>query len=148
MKYSDISKYRTELMGIAILWVYLFHSQIIISRSFYYCIPFVLKETGYIGVDIFFFLSGYGLIYLFYNNNTSISSFYYKRFLRIIPTYWIIILINSLLRYCCFGEISTTYNIIQKMLCTGFFTNKNKFDWFVPTIIFLYILYPIFYFFW
>ena len=56
MNFTLVSKYRTELMGIATLWVMLFHYGNI-------NIPIIdnLRIIGYGGVDIFLFLSGIGL---------------------------------------------------------------------------------------
>ena len=51
-----LSRYRGELMGLAILFVVLFHVGLPRTDLF-----FGLKRMGNIGVDIFFFLSGMGL---------------------------------------------------------------------------------------
>lgn len=64
----------------------------IISVLFYHAklnIPYFSFRNGYLGVDIFFFLSGYLLtaIYKIENDNFSISNFLKKRILRIFPCY-------------------------------------------------------------
>ena len=66
MNFAIVSKYRTELMGIATLWVLLFHYGKI-------GIPIIdsLSTLGYGGVDIFLFLS---LIPQHYNLTLFISS--------------------------------------------------------------------------
>lgn len=51
-----ISKYRGELMGIAMLFVILFHVGLPRDDAF-----FGLRRMGNIGVDYFLFLSGMGL---------------------------------------------------------------------------------------
>jgi peptidoglycan/LPS O-acetylase OafA/YrhL len=56
MNLKLLSKYRTELMGIAIFYIFLFH---IYDIGYAYKI----RSYGYVGVDIFFMLSGIGLIY-------------------------------------------------------------------------------------
>jgi len=55
---GEISKYRTELMGVAMLLVIAFH--IHTPRT---SIWHGVAEQGNIGVDIFFFLSGVGMWY-------------------------------------------------------------------------------------
>ena len=53
---ADISRYRGELMGAAMLFIILFHVQLPRSDMF-----FGLRRMGNIGVDLFLFLSGIGL---------------------------------------------------------------------------------------
>lgn len=56
--YGLLSRYRGELMGIAMLWVMLFHAYGL-STSI---LPLrVLRATGFAGVDIFLLLSGMGI---------------------------------------------------------------------------------------
>lgn len=64
-----ISEYRDVLMGIAILWIILFHSTIsapdnLFLRAMWYLF---VSFGGGIGVNIFFILSGFGLFYSVYN---------------------------------------------------------------------------------
>lgn len=62
---SALSKYRSELMGIAIIWIVLFHSNISAPDNFFLRVLWYLFVSfgGGIGVDIFFILSGFGLFY-------------------------------------------------------------------------------------
>ena len=53
---NDISRYRGELMGLAMVLIILFHVSLPRHDSFY-----GLVRMGNIGVDIFLFLSGIGL---------------------------------------------------------------------------------------
>ncbi|WP_438495323.1 hypothetical protein [Paenibacillus sp. IHBB 3054] len=59
LNYKLISTYRTQLMGLAILWVVLYHSTINVSS-----VPVLgtLQAYGYGGVDIFLLVSGLGVI--------------------------------------------------------------------------------------
>lgn len=80
---SSISKYRSPIMGMAIIWVVMFHYRLqapILS---------VISNYGYAGVDFFMFLSAFGLYYSM-SKNDNVMMFYKKRFLRIFPTYFII----------------------------------------------------------
>ena len=65
------------LRGIAVLMVVLFHLEI-----FFF-------ESGFLGVDIFFVISGYLMAQL-YNKGTTLD-FYKKRFKRILPAYFVTI---------------------------------------------------------
>src|SRR3712207_8348584 len=61
---SNISKYRGELMGAAMLFIILFH--VSLPR---YDMFFGLRRMGNIGVDIFLFLSGIGLWFSWTKNH-------------------------------------------------------------------------------
>ena len=51
---------------------------------------FILGEWGANGVDIFFVISGFVMIYSQINNPKTILKFYKSRLLRIVPIYWLI----------------------------------------------------------
>ncbi len=92
-----------------------------------------LASLGSIGVDVFLFLSGFGLFkgYPKYNN---IGSFYKKRIMRILPSYIGIMLIFDLL-------LMHPDNIVNPHVWfIHFFSN-----WFIPFILFMYVVFPIIY---
>jgi len=73
-----LSKYRQALMGIAILWVMMFHLPLRPG------IP-IIKEffnIGYGGVDIFLFLSGFGLYFSLSKKGIKLSHYYKKKILQ------------------------------------------------------------------
>lgn len=72
------------LRGLAVLLVVLFHLDI------------SLFQSGFIGVDIFFVLSGY-LIASIYSKNQGAIDFYERRFRRILPAMMVILLLSLLL---------------------------------------------------
>ena len=53
---KNLSVYRNELKGLAILWVVFFHARLGLEGFLYQ-----VQRIGYGGVDIFFFMSGFGL---------------------------------------------------------------------------------------
>ncbi len=137
-----LSDYRSCLMGIAIIWIVLFHSGIeapenIILRALWYIF---VSFGGGIGVDIFFILSGFGLFFSAekakLENVRNWSRWLYKRLERIIPSY----LIVSILYYYINGNLSL-YNICQ----LNFIIDGVRDFWFIPAIITCYIFFPIFY---
>ena len=95
-----ISESRNILFGISSLLIILFHSGSlnftellgtnIISNILNY-----IKTTGNIGVEIFLFLSGIGLYFSISKNN--LLQYYKNRFIRIIPTFIIIVFLFSCL---------------------------------------------------
>ncbi len=55
---------------------------------------------GYVGVDFFFVLSGFIIAYVNYShlgNAGSLPRYLWRRFTRIYPIYWIILLLSSIL---------------------------------------------------
>ncbi len=143
ISYNLISKYRTELMGLAVLWIFLFHSKLYFPESVLFGPLRVLVSTGYGGVDIFFFLSGYGLMHHMLAKSSSCLSFYKTRLLKIYPSY----LIASIVALGIIA-IDNTVSIKKAVLVLttlGFWTADYMIYWFIPAIISLYVMYPFFY---
>lgn len=138
--YSLLSIYRTELMGVAIMWVYFFHSGIHFNGSL--AVLNYVKKTGFGGVDIFLFLSGLGL-YFSLQKKEKLSAFFKKRLIRIIPTYWAIISLFSLYLFISKGMLFSTF--LFELSTIGFWINKGSFDWYVPSILALYFIFPFFF---
>jgi len=95
-----------------------------------------IAQYGFAGVDIFIFVSGFGLFYSL-DENDNLSRYYRKRLLRIFPTYYIIGLITNFI---------LTHDDIQTFLfrysTIGFWVGREYAEWFIPSIILLYILAP------
>lgn len=129
---QDISTFRSALMGIAILWVVFYH--------FGFQTPGIrhLMRYGYAGVDIFMFLSGFGLYYSL-NRNRSLTSYFRKRLIRIYPSYFIVGIAFSLI--CCPNE--GIWDYFWRCSTLGFWTNGVYNEWFIPSILFLYCLFPL-----
>ena len=144
ISYSLISTFRKELMGIAILWIFLFHSKIFFPAGFLFHPLRFLVSTGYGGVDLFFFLSGFGLMHHMETKYRSSSSFYKKRFITIYPSYFIATITTLVIDYFFFHNISWQ-KIILCLTTTGFWLNNSSFYWFIPAIAALYIAFPLFY---
>ncbi len=82
------------LRGLAILAVMSFHylnNQLVHAESQFARALYTVTSFGWVGVDLFFVLSGYliGNILILNKNATNyFSVFYWRRFVRIIPTYY------------------------------------------------------------
>ncbi len=57
--------------------------------------PFVDFKHGHLGVQLFFLISGF-VIFLSLQNISSAKEFYYKRFVRLFPTYWLCMVLTFL----------------------------------------------------
>lgn len=142
LNYKLISTYRTQLMGLAILWVVLYHSTINASS-----VPVLgtLQAYGYGGVDIFLLVSGLGLYYA-YRGNVSMATFYKRRLQRILPTYLPVVLLFCLL-YWGIGEMSFTEVLLNLTTLSFWLGLDSRFDWYVPALLVLYFLTPLFMYF-
>ena len=131
---ADISTYRSELMGWSIFWIMILHF------GFYSIVPLgFVAQYGYAGVEIFMFVSGFGL-YFSLDKNPSLLIFYRRRLLRIFPTYYIIGLLTSFLIFH-----DTVFQYLFRYTTIGFWLKDGLFaDWFVPSILLLYLLAPFF----
>ncbi len=147
MSYSQIcetlKKYRTELMGIAIIWILFFHTSWIIFEPLN---TFIHK--GYGGVDVFLFLSGFGIWHSLKKGN--VLQFYLRRIRKIYPSYLIVLIVFFLHRYFYSGEVYTPADLLSSFLhnlfLTAFFTwPKILFNWYIFLIMYLYLLSPLFY---
>lgn len=136
---SLISKHRSSIMGFSIIWVMLFH--FLTNQNFHGIVPIhFFSSIGYGGVDVFFFLSGLGLVYGYDKHKTPLQ-FYLRRFFRIYPTYIIVLFIKLYL----VNEEPLT-NVLIASTGIGFFLpywNIRWFEWYVPTLFSFYILFPL-----
>ena len=145
-----ISKYRDELLGIAILSIMVFHftecnmrfgghptgAALVFIRYYY-------RYIGSVGVELFVFLSGMGLYYSFSKNN-DLRRFYKRRFQRILIPY---IITGGL--YWLFMDIIISHNGFLRWLEDVTFISfllegVNNF-WFIIFIAFMYLLFPLLY---
>ena len=84
-----ISKSRNEIMGISILWIMLHHVFFFNLWNFeLFTFPIMIGSWG---VDIFLFLSSFGLYHSFSSNN-HLLRFYKRRINRILPVFLLIYL--------------------------------------------------------
>lgn len=124
---ETISKNRTAIMGIAMISVMLVH------QLFFYGNPFVdfFHLYGLWGVDVFLFVSGFGLVHSLRKN--SISTFYKNRCKRLVPACLIVGIFKYVFMLMGFKE-HTNDNVV--LLIT------NVYLWYIYAIIVYYILTP------
>ena len=140
--YQNLSRYRSELMGLAILWVMLFHSY----EFHFYVLPLdAFKSIGFAGVDVFILLSAMGLYVSLTKTpereSARISRFFLRRFARILPAYWLVVGLYSLwliLR----GRIGWRTALWSLSTLHYWFHISDTFNWYVPAILAFYLLTP------
>ena len=144
MNYSQLSKHRSELMGMAIVGILFCHFKecLVLHQK---AVPFFadLLSRGICGVDIFMVVSGIGVFYSFTKDKNAVN-FYRKRLVRLLPPYFIIggtyWGINNFLighqKVICF---------LEDLFFISFFKKGTSIFWFVPAIIIFYLVFPLIY---
>ncbi len=121
------------------IWIMLFHMGFGIPVLSYFI------GLGYLGVDVFIFLSAYGLYHGYNGKNLNYIAFYKKRCLRILPAYYIVMFIFFGID-CLMGKDVSFLSLLEKMSMLGFFLpflRWNFFLWYIPAILFLYLFFPL-----
>tara|TARA_B100001057_G_C22847771_1_gene949759 strand:+ start:197 stop:2155 length:1959 start_codon:yes stop_codon:yes gene_type:complete len=116
------TSFRLDIQGlraIAVILVILFHTKL----NFF--------NAGYIGVDIFFVISGYLITQIIYKditkNKFSLFEFYNRRARRILPALFITILIVILFSF--FFTLDSGFKFIGKSIFSTLFFYSNFFFW-------------------
>lgn len=139
---SLISKFRSEIMGVAIILVLLCHCDSFSWGIFHSYVEQLVKIAA-CGVDIFLFVSGFGLFYSM-KKDSSLVHFYRKRFLRIIPEYLLIALVGYVvwdaIQRLGAGELLIQLSTFRASFLYG--THDNGHLWYIFFIFFVYMLFP------
>lgn len=134
MSIKLISKHRSELMAIALIWVAFYHSRFPIDNKL---ISLLLVKSGYGGVSLFLFLSGFSMYYSYKKDNNYLS-FIKKRFLRIVPFCIFLIPLYMLVKNNTFLDAClNAFGIYWILGISGV-------NWFTPLILILYIFTPVY----
>ena len=141
----DLKNHRNTLMGFAIIMVFMVHA--------FYESPFIQKfaQYGWMGVDIFFFLSAIGQCYSLQKNNSTLE-FYKRKIHRVLPTWWLMLLFFHLLN-ASFGtpHPGTILQMVTYYSGLGYwlkiFLNVDYrvdyYEWYIPTLLLFYLITPI-----
>lgn len=144
MDYSIISRHRAKLMGVAALWIYVFHilpAPAFSNEEGLELIWWYFRRVGFCGVDMFLFLSGLGLTYSMEKHPVAgvgdCLRFWAQRFYRIYVVFLPFAVIFALLDGWGIGLF------LRRLVCLDQFGNKlYNFCWYVCCILLLYLLSP------
>lgn len=133
--FSRIVNNRQLYMGVAMIMVVMYHSGLSKDAGMW-----KIFYPGFLGVDIFLFLSGYGLCHSFVKND--LKTFYLRRFSRVLPLYILLSLVIT-----CFIAFNGKDLSIFDWICNITTLNYLGFggcfiEWFLSAILILYILFP------
>lgn len=104
------------LRGLSVLLVFLFHTDL----NFF--------SNGFLGVDVFFVISGYVITKIlkerfFYNRKYFFKEFYIRRILRIVPIYFFVVISFSII-FILIGPLTDIDYIIKKIIFIFTFTSN------------------------
>lgn len=137
--YQRFSRYRAELMGLATLWVMLFHAY---PFSFGFFPLDAFKKIGFAGVDIFILLSAMGLyVSLSKSGEIPLSQFLLRRGKRILPTFWLVVGLYSLWLVWQ-GRIGWRVLAWNLSAVYYWFHIEGAFNWYIPALLAFYLLTP------
>lgn len=146
---SDISVYRGVLMGAATFLVVFRHMSFDFDSILnnygeagfiFGSILQLLRDFASFGVDIFLFLSGFGLYYSF-SKNSSLKNYYKKRFTKIVLPF----LAVSAFFYMLEAKNKSAFSFFIDATRIRFFLTGDRMMWFFMLIIVLYLVFPLFY---
>jgi len=134
-----------ELKGLAILAIVFSHVGYFLSTNQSFLFP--LSILGGVGVNLFLFLSGFGLTRSALKEKISVGKFYKKRLLKLFTPFWFVIVIIFLLDFFILHLSYSPIYIVQSLL--GFFPRADLFLdvnsplWFFTPILFYYLIFPL-----
>lgn len=115
------AKYRPEIDGLRALAV---------SAVILYHYDFGVLPAGFLGVDVFFVISGYLITSIIYreaeNNKFSIAKFYVRRAKRILPAFFVMVF-GVLFIACCFLDLGTIRELLKSSLFSSVFLSNIYF---------------------
>lgn len=150
---ANISRFRGELMGAAMLFIILFH--VGLPREDYF---YGLRRLGNIGVDIFLFLSGIGLWFSWVKRSSTgdafgkrYASFMKKRMWRIYPAWLIMASLFYIPDYFCpelvlhRGNSTSIIDLIGDITINWDFWLHDELNfWYIPATMMLYLFAPLY----
>ncbi|MFA5871030.1 MAG: acyltransferase [Candidatus Paceibacterota bacterium] len=134
-----------EMKGYAMLAIIFSHIGYFLSKDTQFLFPFSIGAG--VAVNVFFFLSGYGLAMSAFKKYLKPVPFYIRRFFKIIIPLWITLLLLYVSDFLVFKKTYTTSSIVHSFL--GWFPNANIWNdvnsplWYITILFFFYLIFPI-----
>jgi len=137
-----------ELKGLAILAIVFSHIGYFLVSDQRFLFPLTIAAG--LGVNLFLFLSGYGLATSAISKPLSTWQFYRRRLLKIYIPFWLVVITFLVLDFFIGGKMYGSGYILQSLL--GFFPSADLWQdlnsplWYFTFIIFYYLLFPLVFF--
>ena len=138
MGYSLLSKYRSELMGAAMLWVMLFHAW---DLEFELEMFNLVRGAGCGGVDVFILLSAMGLAMSLGRREQEYASFMARRAKRILPAYFVV-MVPYTLYLILVKDAAWSALVWNGTLLYYWMRSSGAFNWYVAGVMTFYAITP------
>ena len=136
--YAMLSRYRSELMGVAMLWVMLFHAfDLDLGHPFLN----LVRGAGFGGVDIFILLSSMGLALSLTRREQEYTAFMARRAGRILPAYYVVMVPYTLFLIVTQGVFWSSL-LWNASLLYYWMRSAGAFNWYVAGAMTFYALTP------
>ncbi|MCQ2256415.1 MAG: acyltransferase family protein [Bacteroidaceae bacterium] len=135
-------QYSNYWKGVAIVFVVLSHLVLRNEIWFEYRVLKMMFHDGRLGVNIFFFLSVYGLCFS-YENSKNLISFYIKRIKRIYPMYLVFIVLYLSLFGSSEYILTAICHFFGLVVLSPFYGMME--EWYIPALTIVYIVFPLLY---
>ncbi|MCI8303439.1 MAG: acyltransferase [Lawsonibacter sp.] len=139
MKYHVLSKYRTELMGMAIIWVMLFHAY---DLDLGHWALNWFRAAGFGGVDIFILLSSMGLVMSLSRREQEYGEFMSRRLSRLLPAYYAVMIPYTLF-FILYYDAPWSALIWNSLLLYYWVRPAGYFNWYVAGALTFYSVTPL-----
>ena len=134
-----ISKHRSAIMGLMALLIIIYHAEWTTNINVY---DMTINKFGSIGVDVFVFISGFGLAYAL-TKYDDFATYIIKRFGRILPAYYTFEIINFIIALLLL-LVGIKNNLLQPieswLIPVGVWVNYDSHKWYIAGILGFYIL--------
>jgi len=138
VEYRVLSRYRGELMGVAMLWVMLFHS---FDLDLGHVALQAVRRLGFGGVDIFILLSAMGLAMSLSKGEQDYTTFMKRRAMRILPAYFVVMVPYTLFLVAYKGApLSALF--FNSTLLYYWVRNAGAFNWYIAGAMTFYAITP------
>lgn len=137
---NSMLDYKKTLMGFATIWLLFLHYYDQLYSEIHLPALTQIASIGYVGVEIFLFLSGAGLYYSLCNN-PDIKDFYTKRIVRtVIP--WLLISFPYWILKTVIADHESWGVFLMNLTGISFWTSNIHSVWYCAFIVLLYAVYP------
>lgn len=131
----ELKKTKQPIMGVAALLIFLFHLFPVSRNSdALNSVVRYIVMTGYIGVDIFFFLSAY---MSYFSDTSDYFSYVKRKFIHVYP-----IFIFCCILYVIMGKLSITKAVLTVFGIEFILNGGGSMIWFIPAIMIFYLVVP------
>ena len=131
----ELKKTKQQVMGLAALFIILFHLfPVSRNNDVLNSVVRYVVMTGYIGVDIFFFMTGY---MAYFSNTDNYFRYIKRKFLNIYPLF-----IFSCVLFIIMGKLSITKALLTLSGIDFIMNGGGSLLWFIPAIMIFYLLVP------